>query len=458
MIAKGTPHNNGARLARYMTKGKDGERAELWELRGFASPDVVDAFRSIHVIAEATKAQDPFFHVQLRNPEGDTLSRSQWEYAANRVERMLGLKDQPRAIAFHVDEETGHEHMHVAWSRIDEETMTAKALPFYKERLKKISRELELHFGLTLVPNERESSIKYAPTRDQEEQARRLGVDIHEVRQTIRNCYEHSDCGRSFEVALAQEGLLLAQGDRRDFVVIDYGGGIHALGKRILDASAAQVRDRLADLPREYLPGVEQARAFVDEQQRSRDQSMPQRMPDTHRDELAWQDALARAAIEREKVEGRFVEKQQGRAAGKEADERSPFEPPKPTGPPHPQLNRTSPEFWFEDVANTNTRDARPVQAPENMRGAAARIWIAYNRGHDAKTFAVSLDELGIMLAAVTKEEADRSHRESVFAKEIGRFAPAYREGEIVAVSEAAQVYRLNSVPPVTRAAVSKGL
>jgi hypothetical protein len=30
MIAKGTTHNNGAKLAAYMTNGKDGERAELW--------------------------------------------------------------------------------------------------------------------------------------------------------------------------------------------------------------------------------------------------------------------------------------------------------------------------------------------------------------------------------------------------------------------------------------------
>jgi hypothetical protein len=54
MIAKGTTHNDGGRLAVYLITGKDGERAELWELRGFASPDIVDAFRSVHVMAEAT--------------------------------------------------------------------------------------------------------------------------------------------------------------------------------------------------------------------------------------------------------------------------------------------------------------------------------------------------------------------------------------------------------------------
>jgi hypothetical protein len=52
-----------------------------------------------------------------------------------------------------------------------------KPLPFFKERLKKISRELELHFGLEPVTNHREGPIKFAPTRAEDEQARRLGLD-----------------------------------------------------------------------------------------------------------------------------------------------------------------------------------------------------------------------------------------------------------------------------------------
>lgn len=78
MIAKGTTHDSGGRLARYLVTGKEGERAELWELRGFAAVDIVDAFRSVHVIADGTKCQQPFFHVQVRNPETDRLSRDQW--------------------------------------------------------------------------------------------------------------------------------------------------------------------------------------------------------------------------------------------------------------------------------------------------------------------------------------------------------------------------------------------
>src|SRR5271170_4681067 len=122
MIAKGTTHDNGGKLATYLVHGKPGERAELWQLRGFASDQIKDAFRSVHVIAEATRCEQPLFHVQVRNPAGEHLDRPQWEHVADRIESKLGLTDQPRAIAFHRDDATGHEHMHIGWSRIDEIT------------------------------------------------------------------------------------------------------------------------------------------------------------------------------------------------------------------------------------------------------------------------------------------------------------------------------------------------
>ena len=130
MIGKGTTHDSGGRLAVYMTTGKEHEQAELWELRGFAAEDIKDAFRDVHIMAAATRCEKPFFHVQVRNPEGENLTNEQWQRVADRIESKLGYRDQPRAIAFHIDTRTGDRHMHIAWSRIDDETMTARPLPF----------------------------------------------------------------------------------------------------------------------------------------------------------------------------------------------------------------------------------------------------------------------------------------------------------------------------------------
>ena len=270
MICKGTTHNNGAKLAAYLTTGKDGERAELWQLCGFAAKDIRDAFRDVHVMADATRCSAPFFHVQIRNREGEVLTRQEWEQVANRIETKLGLTGQPRAIAFHTNEKTRHEHMHVVFSRIEEDSLKARPLPFFKLRLKETARELEMEMGLERVKNERDGPISYAPTRAQEEQARRLGIDIHEVRATIHNCWDRSDNGRSFQAALSEHDLLLAQGQRRDFLVIDQQGGMHALGKRILGVTAAQTRARMQDLDREKLPTVEKARELQIERQQTR--------------------------------------------------------------------------------------------------------------------------------------------------------------------------------------------
>ncbi len=374
MISKGTTHNNGARLATYMETSQDGQRAELWELRGFAATTIKDAFRCIDAMSRATKAEQPFFHVQVRNREGETLTRQQWEEAADRIERMLGLTGQPRAIAFHTYERNGDEHMHVAWSRIDQNTLTAIPLPFFKQRLKKISRELELQFGLQPVTSRRPDRIKYAPTRAEEEQARRLGLGPHEARNTIRSYYERSDCGASFQAALEHEGMILAKGEKRDFVVIDREGGLHALGKRILDDTASKIRARLSDLSRDDLPSAVMAQTFIREQGRQekkeRQQAKPEPTWDRDRDDRKWQDAVINAAIDKETIERKFAEpeQRQGRAGSRKKESTLRTRMPEPV--------RASAKRRFAAAGKETTRDRKskiPGRAATTTLNTAAR-------------------------------------------------------------------------------------
>src|SRR5271168_4961581 len=117
MIAKGNLHAHGAKLAAYLTTSYADETAELVELRGFAATNIRDAFIDVMIQAAATKATKPFFHAYVRAPEGEELTRDQWQLFADRLEKQLGFDDQPRAVAFHHGAEGSH--MHVAWSRID---------------------------------------------------------------------------------------------------------------------------------------------------------------------------------------------------------------------------------------------------------------------------------------------------------------------------------------------------
>ena len=130
-----------------------------------------------------------------------------------------------------------------------------------------------------------------------------------------------------------------------------------------------------------------------------------------------------------------------------------------PIHPPQPEPIRTSPAHHFEDAARATTQPEREPVLPEKLKGAAAHIWMAYNNTRDAQAFAAVLEERGISLAVTTEEEAGRSYREAAFAKQIGNYAPSYREGEIVAVTESARVYRLNErTTGADRAGVEKFL
>ena len=94
------------------------------------------------------------------------------------------------------------------------------------------------------------------------EQSRRLQTDLKAIRESIRDCWDRSDSGRSFVAALNEKGFVFARGDRRDFVIVDPKGGDHALAKRITGATAGEARARLSDIDKASLPSVAQAKAL----------------------------------------------------------------------------------------------------------------------------------------------------------------------------------------------------
>lgn len=267
MIAKGNLHGDGTRLASYLVTGHRGEIAELVMLRGFAAADPATAFRLEELQILGTKAAAGFFHCYIRLAPGERLTRQQWiEVVGARAERALGFAGQPCAMSFHIDRATGARHLHLAWSRIarrEDGRLCAVDPGLYKLRLKELARALEQELGLKIVSSERQPGDRArAAGRDEFEESRRLGTGLKAIRTAILDCFETSDSGRAFAAALDAQGFELAQGDRRDcFVVIDAAGGHHALTKKLTGLTLAQIRQRLSDLDRARLLGVDQAKA-----------------------------------------------------------------------------------------------------------------------------------------------------------------------------------------------------
>lgn len=188
------------------------------------------------------------------------MPESAFEAAIERIEKKLGLEDQPRAFVFH--EKNGRRHAHCVWSRIDADTMTARPLPHFKRRLMDVSRELYLEHEWRMPQGMLDSAMRDPTnfTLAEWQQAKRAGTDPRWIKQVVQSCWERSDSRKAFVSSLEAHGYLLARGDRRGFVILDHQGEVYSL-PRMLDLKVKDVRARLGE--GDDLPGVQETLAMI---------------------------------------------------------------------------------------------------------------------------------------------------------------------------------------------------
>lgn len=246
MIIKASQRSGGQNLAVHLMRTDENEHVDLHELRGFASDNLKEAFREAEAISSGTRCRQYLFSVSFSPPADQAVSSEQFERVIDRAEKLLGLEGQPRAIVIH--EKEARRHAHCVWSRIDADTMTARPMSFYKNRLTGLSRELYLEFGWEmphgLIDSARRDPDNFSLAEWQ--QAKRLGVDPRWIKQVVRDCWERSDGKAAFEKGLSEHAMFLARGDRRGFVVLDHMGEVHSLS-RALDRKQKDLTARLGD-------------------------------------------------------------------------------------------------------------------------------------------------------------------------------------------------------------------
>lgn len=254
MILKASQRGGGQDLAVHLMRTDDNEHIELHELRGFSSDGLKGAFREIEATAQGTQCRQYLFSLSLSPPEVASVSGEVFQETIDRIEKRLGLEGQPRAIVFH--EKEGRRHAHCVWSRIDAETMTAKQLSFFKNKLTSMSRELYLEHGWDMPRGlaERGQRNPLNFTLAEWQQAKRQGVDPRWIKQNIQECWKLSDGPSAFARSLEERGLFLAKGDKRGLVVLDHQGEVYSLPRQ-LDLKSKEVRARLGD--GSDLPSVE---------------------------------------------------------------------------------------------------------------------------------------------------------------------------------------------------------
>lgn len=246
MIFQASQRSGGQNLATHLMRTDENEHVRVHEVRGFVGESVHDAFKEAEGISRATKCKQYLFSVSMNPPGAEKVSDADFEDTADRIEKKLGLVGQPRVMVFHTKE--GRSHAHVVWSRIDTETMTARTLPFTKNKLMEVSRELYLEKGWTMPEGMQKQGARDPQkfSRAEWEQAKRLGQDPRWISQIAQSAWKASDNGRAFQHGLEERGFYLAKGEKRGFVVVDSLGGVHSL-PRVLGMKTKEVRERLGE-------------------------------------------------------------------------------------------------------------------------------------------------------------------------------------------------------------------
>lgn len=260
MILKGSQRSGGKQLGLHLLKMEENEHVEIHEVSGFISDTVMGAMNEAYAASRGTRCKQYLFSLSLSPPERESVRIETFEKALADVEERLGLSGQPRIVVFH--EKEGRRHCHAVWSRIDAQTMTAKELPHFGWKLRKLAKEIFLENGWNM-PRGYESAKLRDPrnfTLDEWQKAKRAGIDPRELKSAVQNCWNHADGVNAFTAALEERGLFLARGCSRGFVAINIDGDVFAIS-RLISGKSKDVAARLGDPSR--LPSVDDVRARI---------------------------------------------------------------------------------------------------------------------------------------------------------------------------------------------------
>lgn len=244
MILKGSQRGGGRQLAQHLLRTDENDHVEIEQMRGFTARDLEGALDEAHAISKGTRCKQFMFSLSINPPKDEKVGIDELMDAVDRAEERLGLTGQPRVVVTH--EKNGRRHAHAVWSRINANEMKAVHLPYFKNRLAALSKELYLEHEWNLPEGHQENGWKNPLnfTLAEWQQAKRIGLDPREIKQLFRDAWKHSDGFQSFRAALEDRGYYLAKGDRRGFVAVDLNGEIFSVS-RMLGIKTKELEARL---------------------------------------------------------------------------------------------------------------------------------------------------------------------------------------------------------------------
>lgn len=289
---------------------EENERAELKQIRGLKADNLEDALLEIQrEAAVRPRLKNFMYHADFNPRPNEPFTEEDWERAFEIFEKQRGIPEgTPRVVYEH--EKEGRVHRHVIWARLNPETMRAFPDGLDWKVAHIAAREIEKELGLqkTIGPLDREPGSPRPPRAPEPWEmyrAMKTGIDPRDIAAEVTELYRQSQNGQAFQAALELHGYELVTG-RRGLLILDSAGKEHSLAKRIEGVNTAELNTFMRDVDRTTLPTVEQAKEHY--QQRKIDALEADRA--TVRDEIEWEEKLAKAAIAKEEKERQFAEPQ----------------------------------------------------------------------------------------------------------------------------------------------------
>jgi hypothetical protein len=304
------------------------EKVRIVDSHGLRPGNIRDMLEQMMDLTQGTNVRNGFYQINMNPAPGEHLSEREWERAREIAEQKHGLEGQPYFMVMHTKH--GREHPHFIYSRVDLETGKAISDSHDARKNHAIAREIERELGLEKVigPYDRDPNAprpERAPKRWEMYRGMATGIDPRDIAAEVTELFHQSDSGPAFKATLEQHGYELVTG-RRGLLILDSAGKEHSLSRRC-GITAKELNAFMLDVDRDGLPTLERAQERFQE----RKVASLQADRDTVRDEINWQEALSKAAIDREKIERRFVAKESKeyempRAVGREQAPGNPVE------------------------------------------------------------------------------------------------------------------------------------
>ena len=478
MIIKGNPGGNIGFWAKHLMRDDTNERAEVVEISGLLAEDLPTALREMQAVAAGSRSHGNFLYQANISPrEDERLTLDQWRQAVDTLEKNLGLDGHQRIVVEH--EKEGRVHRHVLWNRVDVDTMRVVDIGGNWRVHVATARELEGLFDLTPPPSPTLADRKPALELWEIRAAERSGIAPADVKAEVTELWRKAEDARAFAAALDERGYILAKGDRRDFCIVDQAGDAHSLARRLDGVRAKDVRAFMADIDRDLLPTVAEAKA----EQRAR-HNTPELGRTTGEIRLLWnlsnsaegfsqaldERGLSLARVDRTEAEASQRAQAFAEAVGNYApaykegaivvvdsfghvrglneqttgDTRAEMEKRFATFDPSTLLNVTDTRAALKEAARIEFIEAKQAErAPTKMEAKILELQAA---AQTPTAFAASLYREGITLARVDATGIEGLAADQRAAWQDDRLFrnPSLKEGELVAVDNFGGVHRLN--------------